>query len=279
MNSSRYCFDTEAVSDFTALCGKFASNAFQSPYRSTVPLLSLVEHSQQDWNALLELWGAPTDATVHVEYCVPSANPGGNPSQTDALLMSDSAVWAVEAKWTEPRYATVAKRLTQQPRYKTTAERLSRREADLADAKEAVNGWLAHLNQFAEHPLQLKDVSDVVYQVLHRAASACAVASARGYEPHLIYLHFHPSPSKNSATTKQYISDLGHLYSLLGAPRNVKFVVVEMPIHPTITFESIKDLDKRSPATSARVTEALRDGPLFTFGTPTTTRIGDSAEL
>ena len=279
MNSSRYCFDTEAVPDFTALCGKFASNSFQSPYRSTVPLLSLVEHSRQDWNALLESWGAPTDATVHVEYCVPSANSSGNPSQTDALLISDTAVWAVEAKWTEPRYPTVAKRLTQQPRYDTMEERLSRREADLADAKEAVNGWLAHLNQFAERPLQLKDVSDVVYQVLHRAASACAVATARSCEPHLIYLHFHPSPSKNSATTSQYKSDLGDLHSLLGSPANLKFAVVEMPLQPTPAFDLIKDLDKRSRATSVKVARALGQGPLFNFGTPTITPIGASPEL
>jgi len=279
MSALRYSFDTEALPDFTALCGKFASNSFQSPYRSTVPLLSLVEHSRKDWNALLESWGAPTDATVHVEYCVPSANSGGNPSQTDALLISDSAVWAVEAKWTEPRYATVAKRLTQQPRYDTVEERLSRRDADLAGAKEAVNGWLAHLNQFARQPLQLKDVSNVVYQVLHRAASACAVATARGYQPHLIYLHFHPSPSKDSATTTQYKSDLGDLHSLLGSPANLEFAVVEMPLQATPAFELIKDLDKRSRATSAKVAEALRLGPLFNFGKPTTTRIGASPEL
>lgn len=279
MNPSRYCFDTEAVSDFTALCERFASNEFQSPYRSTVPLLSLMEHSQQDWNALLESWGAPTDAAIHVEYCVPSGNSGGNPSQTDALLNSDSAVWAIEAKWTEQRYPTVAKRLIQQPRYDTMEERISRREADLVDAKEAVNGWLAHLNQFAEQPLQLKDVSDVVYQVLHRAASACAVATARDCEPHLIYLHFHPSPSKNSATTSQYKSDLGDLHSLLGNPANLKFAVVEMPLEATPAFDLIKDLDKHSPATSVKVAKALGQGPLFNFGTPTTTPIGVSPEL
>lgn len=278
MTSPRYRFDTEDVVDFAALCQRFKGKALRSPYRSTIPLLSLVEHSQPQWNALLKSWGVPRDATVHFEYCVASAKPGGNPSQTDALLISDSTVWAVEAKWTEPRYETVAKRLTTQPRYKTMAERLSRREADLADAKVTVNGWLEHLNQFAARALQLEDVSDVVYQVLHRAASACAVATEHGRVPHLVYLHFHPSPVKNSATTGQYISDLRHLHTLLGSPTNVKFAVVEMPIQSTRAFESIKDLDKTSPATSAQVTKALRQGALFTFGTPTTTRIGDSAE-
>lgn len=266
MNSSPYHFDTEAVPDFAALCGRFAGWPLQSPYRSTVPLLSLVEHSPQKWNALLKSWGAPKDATVYFEYCVASAKPGGNPSQTDALLISDSTAWAVEAKWTEPRYETVAKRV-------------SKPESDGADPLITLNGWLQHLNRFAAKPLQAKDVSDVVYQVLHRAASACAVATAHSCLPYLIYLHFHPSPLRNSATTDQYISDLCRLHALLGSPPNVKFAVVEMPIQLTTAFELIKDLNKRSRATSVKVSEALRHGPLFTFGTPTTTRIGDSAEL
>ena len=255
MNSSRYCFDTEGVPDFAALCERFAGKPLQSPYRSTVPLLSLVEHSRDQWNALLQSLGAPTDAKVHFEYCVASAKPGGNPSQTDALFTSDSTVWAVEAKWTEPRYETVAKRV-------------SKPESDGADPLVTLNGWLKHLNRFAAQPLQAKDVSDVVYQVLHRAASACAVATANGGVPYLVYLHFHPSPLKNSATTSQYTSDLWDLHALLGSPANVKFAVVEMPIQPTSAFESIKDLDKGSRASSVQVLKALRDGPLFIFGTP-----------
>jgi hypothetical protein len=111
MNSSRYCFDTEAVPDLVALCERFTGKSLQSPYRSTIPLLSLVEHSRKEWDALLKSWGAPTNATIHFEYRVASAKPGGNASQTDALLISGSTVWAIEAKWTEPRYETVAKRL------------------------------------------------------------------------------------------------------------------------------------------------------------------------
>ncbi len=266
MNSSHYCFDTEAVPDFVALCERFTGKSLQSPYRSTIPLLSLVEHSRPQWDALLESWGAPANATIHFEYCVASAKQGGNPSQTDALVISGSSVWAIEVKWTEPRYELVSKRL-------------SRQESDGADPQVTVNGWLKHLNPFAVHPLHAEDVTEVVYQVLHRAASACAVATAHGCAPQLIYLHFHPSPLKSSATTDQYISDLGRLHALLGNPVSVRFTVVEMPLRPTRAFESIKDLDKRSQATSAQVSEALRHGPLFTYGTPTITPVGHSAKL
>lgn len=260
MKLSRYCFDIEAMPDFAALCERFKGKPLQSPYRSTVPLLSLVEHSQPQWNSLMDSFGVPVDTTIHFEYRVASPKLGGNPSQTDALLMSESTVLAVEAKWTEPRYETVAKRL-------------SKPEADGADPCVTVNGWLRHLQSFAAHRLQLEDFTDVVYQVLHRAASACAVATAPRRLVQLVYLHFHPSPLKTSATTAQYVSDLGRLHTMLGSPAEITFVVVEMPLRSTPAFEAIKDLDKRDPATSVRVLEALRRGPLFIFDTPTIKRI------
>jgi len=255
MNASRYCFDTVPVPNFAALCTRFAGWPLRSPYRSTIPLLALVERGRSHWMSLLESMGAPTDGTVHFEYCVPSPKAGGNASQTDALLMSDSAVWAIEAKWTEPRYATVAKRL-------------AKRESDGADSRHTLKGWLRHFQPFVTHPLHVNDFKNVVYQVLHRAASACAVATAKGCKPHLIYLHFAPSPLRSSATSDQYVDDLRHLHSLLGRPADLKFSVVDMPIQTTSAFDRIKDLDKRSRATSALVSDALLEGPLFTFGDP-----------
>lgn len=96
---TRYCFDKEPVADFTALCRRLTGKALQSPYRSTVPLLSLVEHSQPDWHALLGDLGAPPDSTVHFEYCVPSPKPGGNPFQTEWLLCGSHSKMASGGFW------------------------------------------------------------------------------------------------------------------------------------------------------------------------------------
>lgn len=255
MSMTKYCFDTEPVAGIEELCQRMTGKALQSPYRSTVPLLSLVEHNQPEWHSLLALWGSLPDCTVHFEYCVASPKPGGNPSQTDALLMSASTAWAVEAKWTEPRYETVEKRI-------------SKPESDGADPRTTVDGWLKYLQPFATRDLRVDDVLDVVYQVLHRAASACAVATANQCQPHLVYLHFHPSPLPSSATTSQYVSDLRNLHALLGNPAEVRFTVVEMPLMPTAAFEDIKDLDKRATESATQVKTALCSGPLFTFGEP-----------
>jgi len=251
----KYFFDKDSVTDFSALCERFAGKPLQSPYRSTVPLLSLVEHSRSEWHALLELLGAPRDSTVHFEYCVPSPKAGGNPSQTDALIMSESTVWAIEAKWTEPCYETVAKRI-------------SKPEADGADPRKTVEGWLNYLRPFAAHDLHLGSFSDTVYQMVHRAASACAVATERRCKPELVYLHFHPSPERKSATTIQYVSDLRHLSSLLGNPVRIGFTVVQMPVKPIPAFNAIKGLNRRQPSTAAKVSAALCEGPLFEFGKP-----------
>ena len=256
----KYYFDTEPANGIEELCKRMTGKALQSPFRSTVPLLSLVEHSQPEWHSLLALWGAPPDSAVHFEYCVASPKSGGNPSQTDALLMSDSTVWAVEAKWTEPRYETVEKRIRKP-------------ESDGSDPRTTVDGWLKHLQPFATRDLGVDDFVDVVYQVLHRAASACAVATANQLQPHLVYLHFHPSPLPSSATTSQYVSDLRDLHALLGNPGGVKFTVVEMPLKLNAAFEIIKDLDKKAIETAAQVKAALCSGPLFTFGKPRITQI------
>ena len=255
-----YFFDTDPVDGMEELCKRMTGKALQSPYRSTVPLLSLVEHSQPEWQSLLASLGAPTDSTVHFEYRVASPKPKGNPSQTDALLMSDSTVWAIEAKWTEPRYPTVA-------------TRISKPESDGADPEKTVEGWLKHFEPFAKTDLHINDFSDVVYQVLHRAASACAVATAHQRQPELVYLHFHPSPLKTSATTSQYVSDLQHLHQLLGSPTGVKFTVVEMSLEPTAAFEAIKGLDKTAIESAEKVKAALCRESLFTFGKPVITRI------
>lgn len=102
MSSSRYFFDTEAVADFAKLCERFTGKTLQSPYRSTVPLLSLAEHSLQHWNELLKSWGAPQGATVHFEYCVASPKKNGNPSQTDALIFSDSNIGRLKLNGQSP---------------------------------------------------------------------------------------------------------------------------------------------------------------------------------
>lgn len=263
-----YCFDTEPAKDFAALCERMAGKPLQSPYRSTVPLLSLVEHSQSAWRSLLTSLGEPPNSTIHFEYCVPSPKAGANPSQTDALIMSEGRVWGIEAKWTEPRYETVARRMRKPKKLGSNPP-----EAIDEESREIVEGWLAYLQPYASRELRVGDFEDAVYQMVHRAASACAVASGKELQPELTYLHFHPSPLASTATTDQYVSDLRHLRMLLGPGSALGITVVEMPLEPTAAFRAIEGLDKRARETADAVSAALQRGPLFEFGPPVLTAV------
>jgi hypothetical protein len=246
-------YNTDQVPSFEVLCQQFAGMQLQSPYRSTVPLLNLLGHKQSDWYKLLHLLAVPEDACHHFEYCVPSPKPGGNPSQTDVMLISNTGVWAIEAKWTEPRYETVA-------------QRIERGEDDGADPTITIEGWIDHLRPYSSKELLAGHFKEVVYQMLHRAASACAVAKEKGLQPALVYLHFTPSPLATTATTAQYENDLAHLHSLLGSPKGFPFHLIELSLVPTPSFEVRKDLNKRDPATAVKVLEALQSCPLFNYG-------------
>ncbi len=260
MKSGSHYFDTHGCKDSTALCSRFTGRRLQSPTRSTVPLLDLVLNNGLDWSRLLEKLGA-TDGAVHFEFGVPSPKPGGNASQTDALFASGSTVWAVEAKWTEGRDP------------QTIAKRISKPESDGADPRVTVTGWLAYLQPLTPHPLRLDDFRDIIYQMVHRAASAAYAAGQRNAKPELVYLHFVPSPDKASASTEHYIGELTRLHERLGRPKDFLFRVVQMPLTYTPAFLAIKDLDKHSPASRQRVREALCHGRLFTFGEPSITLV------
>jgi hypothetical protein len=255
MTEASLFYDKREFREFPALCDNFTGKALQSPYRSTVPLLSLVHHHPAEWHSLLSRLGVSEVTRTHFEYAVASAKLGGNPSQTDAMLFSQSLVCGIEAKWTEPRYESVR-------------ARLARPESDGGDPSITVEGWVRHLRPYGHGDLKVDEVEDVVYQVLHRAASIGATATAHRLRPALVYLHFHPSPLKSSATTEGYVEDLRRLRCAMGEATSFAMQVVEMPIEALPAFEAIQNLDKRAPSSAAKVRSAICAAPLFVFGEP-----------
>ena len=104
------------------------------------------------------------------------------------FVISDTTTFALEAKWTEGRYQSVKK-------WKVDTKN--------PDNKKAVlQGWIEYLQPYSNNQLNMNHMDNVVYQLIHRAASACA----RGKAPRLAYLLFTESYSSQS---KAYIkSDL-----------------------------------------------------------------------
>lgn len=235
-------FDKQPVASYDDLLLHYKASEFESPARSTVPLLSLLKHGGEVLKSIVQDF---TEA--HLEFCVDPVLGVGKPSHTDVMLLHGDQSLAIEAKWTEPRYATVGEWLAQ---------------GTNPDNRRAVmTGWLQLLQPHATKQLELGGFECAVYQMVHRAASACAA----GREPALAYLQFSPLPDGSAPHSGQLLDDLGHLHDLLGRPEKFPFCLLEVVVKTTAAFEEIRDLPKACPETAEAVKKSLCGGPLFEF--------------
>lgn len=243
---SRWYFDRVRVSSFAHLLECYDRKEFLSPTRSTVPLLSLVKSAALAWQSTLATIGMSGEVAAHFEFCVAPPLGSGLPSHTDIMLVTDTDALAIEAKWTEPRYDTVGQWL--------------QKGRNSQNRREVLQGWLNLLQPFAKRQLEIADMSGAVYQMVHRAASACAVER----NPKLAYLQFTPLPNGKSSCG-QVAADLAHLYGLMGLPENFRFHLIEMELHPTSDYTPIINLPKGAESTKASVLSALAMTTPFRF--------------
>jgi hypothetical protein len=240
-------YDKEIINDIGEAVTMYGGKEFKSPTRSTVPLLSWLKYEQPTVSLLLRDMGMPADYNLHLEYTVAPQQGIGVASHTDIMVISGKSSLAVEAKWTEPRYPTVEEWL------ETGSNPLNRRDV--------LTGWLGLLQKHSQRPLNVGDFSDIVYQMVHRAASACDA----GGKPQLAYLVFKPSPDPRTADMQTIHDDLTHLWNLLGNPKKFPFYLVEVQLSPTAAFDAIASLPKGNGATNEAVRDALCNEPLFDF--------------
>ena len=249
-------FDRNPVKDFEGLVSGYGANEFRSPLRSTVPLLSLVRDGWPVLQDILKACNLPAESTLHFEFKVNSERGIGLPSHTDLMVRSGSDRLAVEAKWTEPRYETVEKWIRKPPDPDSSSKPVA------PDNRHTrLKGWIELIQPYATRPLRKEEFSNVVYQMVHRAASACAEAT----HPQLAYLLFTPLPDGKSVQGKQYHDDLAELHRLLGHPPGFPFHLIEVQLAPTDAFRAIQHLPKASAETASTVHSALLKGGLFDF--------------
>jgi hypothetical protein len=234
------------VPDLDALIKECPEREFASPYRSTVPLLSLLKHGSDMWTAILRELGMSDQADLHVEFTVSSPKGRGKASHTDLMLREAERAQAIEAKWGEPRYETVAE--------------LLERGGGSGNRREVLSGWLELLRDHASLSLRPEDVSEVVYQLIHRAASACSA----GKSPGLAYLSFSPPPP-GCGPDDHLKADLAKLLRSIHSRPSLFARVLEVQLEPTTEFLQLSSLPKGSSDTGRQVRAALLDGPLFKF--------------
>ena len=187
------------------------------------------------------------DFDQHLEYQVRPPKGNGIASHTDLMIISDDFSLAIEAKWTEPRYKIVSEWIKE--------------GSNPPNRCDVLTGWLGLLQRHAQRTLQVTDFSDAVYQMVHRAASACAV----GGHPRMAYLVFEPSPDPKTADIPSLLDDLAHLSSLLDRPDGFPLFLIEMHLSPTPAFDVIAKLPKGNEATGKAVQDALCNERLFNF--------------
>src|SRR5688500_5373276 len=98
--SPEFLIDRTPVADALDLVSRFSDSALASPFRSTVPLLALAKDGWSTFEKLLSLCGMSGDLSIAFERTVESPRQGDRPSFTDAMVISETHVLAIEAKWT-----------------------------------------------------------------------------------------------------------------------------------------------------------------------------------
>lgn len=232
---------------------RYGDREFESVTRSTIPMLSLLNHHHDPvtFRTIAESLDVPDPSELYLEYTVSPPQGKGKASHTDVMIKSGQCSWAIEAKWTEPMYDTVTKWL----------EKVSQPNGTIV-----LKGWLEIIGQRLNQAFDYQDFGDVIYQMIHRTASAIeAGASSR-----VVYLLFKMPGLNAGATMEQITERLETLWRLLGCPENLPFSVVEISIEPTelyLHLQAVSQANQNNRHVISQEVIAALGGrkPLFVF--------------
>ncbi len=205
-----WAFKGSELAEYDALLDCYPEQEFDSPTRSTIALLEYWRFPKQRVRELTEALGLPVPPQVqlnfeHMEY--PPRGRRRKPSCTDLMVSSPEFAVAIEAKWTEPRYAVVEDWL-----------------GDSTNRGEVLRGWCDLLELRAAHRIAEGDLHGLPYQMVHRAASACHQKDVSNCW--LVYLMFETAVE----TRSEYLADLTHLRDVLGAQSSLGIALAECSI-------------------------------------------------
>lgn len=251
----RYGPPTDVDDDFAGIVGR--TKDLHTITRSTVPLLSWWrDHAQDKLLPGVDL----SSAVARFEYAVParcracgSSAGRGKASMTDVMVSIDDQAIAIEGKYTERRYDTVDAWL--------------KKGKNRPNRDKVLSHWRHVIEAFTDAQVDHAKLGSVVYQALHRTASACA-ATPRGGVAHVMYLAF-VDPGTNS----DYAKDLGIAARVLDSRQRMKFTVVTVPTSKGDDFNDVAELIKAESTDEDRA-ELLADAlvsrrDIYRFGEPT----------
>jgi len=237
------------VSDYLGLIERYPESEFNSPYRSTVPLLSFWSNMQDQLDGFTRLLGLrPMSQVVACfEFEVDVQQGKGRPSQTDLMIMSDNHAIGIEAKYTEPPYQTVHTWM-----------------GNSSNRMQVLEGWLELICSAVGHErIKIEDVVDLSYQLVHRCASVCYPKV--DYRT-LVYQCFDLDEKK----ALYYRSQLKSLNALLSKPHELEFFVVNVPLVKSQVYAELQNCwNYGERDMHIKVIRELKANELLSFGNPT----------
>ncbi len=240
-------YDEKVVPDFEQLVRLLPPHAVASPLRSTVPLVDFWRTPEARLAQLSAAVGVAFNPPIDLcfEFPVRVQRGRGKASFTDLMIIAESTVVAIEAKFTEPRTETVGAWLG---------------EPAQANRSEVLEGWLDLIRRVSGASLRVAHVKDLPYQLIHRSASACAVSPP---VPAVVYQVF------GERLLDYYVNNLSELWRRLGRTEAIRFHVLSCPLKSLPTHEGlVKRWKQRDRHVGEAVRDALLTGPLFSFGEP-----------
>jgi hypothetical protein len=249
MLSIRY--GDKVAADFRQLVESLPPDAVASPLRSTVPLIDFWRTPESRLVQISAVTGIPMAPPTEMcfEYAVPVQRGRGKASFTDLMIIANSAVVAIEAKFTEPRGESVGVWLRDPPE---------------ANRREGLEGWLDLIRGVMGTSLRVDKVKDLPYQLVHRTASVCSVACSVSRPVRaVVYQVFGPR------LLDYYLNTVSDLWQVLGRTAALEFHVLSCPLKSLPPHEKLaKRWNQGERLMGDAVREALLKGPIFSFGEP-----------
>lgn len=230
------------VNDLAELLEAMPQAAFDSPMRSTVPLLDYWRSPQMRIDTLCSdlALAAPVETELHFEYQVPVRAGRGKPSFTDLMILTANAAVAIEAKFTEARYETVE-------HWRDPDNRMA-----------VLGGWLSAISTATNTQPSVDEVMGIPYQLVHRTASVCCLARRHRV---VVYQVFGGPPAPH------YLEDLQRMARICG--ERIAFNLMHCPFRASAEFDQLRG---RWKAGERRMHDAVRkamlEKPLADYGDP-----------
>jgi hypothetical protein len=247
----RLTYGTRQLDSFSELVARIPDSQLEKLTCSTVPLMAWWR-DETNLQALREALRLPALSRGEACFehttafsCSNCTSPGtGKVSCTDVMLDLGTDVVAIEAKHTERLYPTVAEWMGTPP---------SRNKEDV------LRHWLSCCIGADLEPAAR---ADLVYQMVHRTASACALAATRNARPHVVHLLFGSEHAEEYQEASQRLTQ-----RLLARSPQIRFAVLNVPTRATPAQRAFEELTPEDHRKALRT--ALVEGPaLFEFGAP-----------